>query len=688
MLSKNTFVMIVVSVLLTMHQVSAGEGESKNLISNDSGWASLDQGESGEFEITESGLLIKNNEDDRFIIINDERFTGSFYAEASFAKDENVALALIQRKGTEPDPDNYTMIRVDTNEEGQVVVSVNDRQNGIDNVLDYTGKHLRRIEDMEPERRDDYDHVLDGTQYSVPFTQTAKKVRIFRESNSGFFHFYYAVAKELRGERAEGWMELAPSKDWGEPGTEYSVALISDNAGTVEYNSVEAAVKPLRDQDDSRTGFRAVRREYNWTGFFGDAVVVTFDDFFPWSDNDIKYVFWAETNFIPAWHINNQLLFTYEFVETWEGGNPGCHEPMSDRILRWASVNILEDNDVRKVVHYHYVLINPDYKVPMNDQGSQLPEVDEYYTFYPDGSGTRHIVYTPKLDTDYRQRHELAELIAIAGTESHAKPYFDSPALTLTNLQGNVEMAHPGLKIDYGSHIDDWKQVIMSVHLKNQPDVFCVFSTDPDVPDTWSGYKIRYEIAWQSVNGTSNHWPVNKRPFTGNNGSGATWEEEVTHSCLMSLGVIEGIEWDDHYKVDDRGRKFREWVSLIGLNESGDVAGIRNKTSSWLFPGKVTVKNGCSFLKVDYRKKCLVFERTGEEYVCEFTLDPSAENSVLINPSFLIRNWEENDDISVLVDGKSVDESRIRADITGAKELLVWIYETIDSESLVKISSN
>jgi hypothetical protein len=312
--------------------------------------------------------------------------------------------------------------------------------------------------------------------------------------------------------------------------------------------------------------------------------------------------------------------------------------------------------------------------------------VDEYYTFYPDGSGTRHIVYTPKLDTDYRHRHELAELIAIAGTESHARPYFDSPALTLTNLQEDVELAHPGLKIDYGSHIDDWEQVIMSVHLKDQPDVFCVFSTDPDVMDTWSGYKIRYEIAWQSVNGRSNHWPVNKRPFTGDNGSGATWDQEVSHSCLLSLGVLDGIEWDDHYKIDQRGRKFREWVSLIGLNEAGDLDGIRSKTKSWLFPGKVTAKQGCKFLQVDYQKKCLVFEKSGESNTCEFSIDPSGNNSTLVNPALLIRNWGQDKDISITIDGESVAKKYVRKDIINGNELLIWVYETIDSKSTISIS--
>ena len=39
-------------------------------------------------------------------------------------------------------------------------------------------------------------------------------------------------------------------------------------------------------------------------------------------------------NYIPAWHINNQLLYTYEFVETGLAGSNVCYEPMSDRLRR------------------------------------------------------------------------------------------------------------------------------------------------------------------------------------------------------------------------------------------------------------------------------------------------------------------------------------------------------------------
>lgn len=635
-------------------------------------------------------LIVTTSGGAKYGVYHSVPVSGHFYAEAVFEADEHIGIALIQAKNGKPDVDNYTMLCVDTNDEGIVVVSVKDCQNGVHNVLDNTGKlqpalknRRRRFQDA-----DTYEHVLTGKQYSVPFDETNKRIRIFRDSPAGFFHFYYAVKKNIRGKAATGWMELAPSKDWANKDRKYYVALVACSEGRAVFDGVEVVLKPTADKDDRKTGFSASRREFNWSGFFGDAVVVTFGDAFKFRNKDIKFVFWSEMNYVPAWYLHNQLMFTYEFVETWGGGNPGCHEPMSDRLLRWSRADIVEDNAVRKIVRWHYVLCNPDYKVPDDDKGRQLPEVDEYWTFYPDGSGTRYIVYTPKLDTDFRAANEVAELISLAGSATDSKPFFDSPALTFLNLDGGLQDAHPGPKFDFGSHLDDWDQMIMAVHFKDEPDIFCAFSTDENIPETYSGYNIEYEIAWQSVNGRHSHWPVGKRPFTGNNGSGGTWKAEVSHSCLVSCDVRTGTGWQDHFKIDERGRKYRDWVSLVGANKPGDLEGLRDKTRSWLYPGKITMlDNSSRFLKNDYSQKILLFEKTGTEKLCRFEITPDENSSVLINPAVRINNWGPYPVGSVMINDKTLPMGKYRFDLLDGKDLLIWINMTVDSKTRFTIST-
>jgi hypothetical protein len=630
-----------------------------------------------------------------------QSFAGHFLVEAEIEADKNVGLVVMQEKNGEPDVRNWTMICVDQNEQGQVVVSVKDCQNGKYDVLDNTGltnfnppQRSREDDDEEEDEEetkihigsDLYEHVLTGIQYSVPFTETDKKIRIFKETNGGFFHFYYAVRQTIHGKEVSDWMELRPSKDWANPDQRFYVALVALDKGEAVFNSISVIEKPKADLDDRNTGFKVTQREFNWSGFYGDALVVSFDQAFSYHEKDIKFTFWTEMNYIPAWHIDNQLLYTYEFVETWGGGEPGCHEPMSDRLRRWTSVNVIEDNPVRKVIHWHYVLCNPDYRYPHNDKGEQAPEVDEYYTFYPDGSGTRHITYTPKMDTDFRAPHELGELISLAGSQTNSGLLHARPALTMLNLDGDVRQAHPGPKFDYYSDFDDWKQQILAVHLTNGPDVFCVFSSDPEVPETYSGYKIRYENAWQRPDINPVHWPVNKRPYTRPFSSGGTWDAEVSHACLLSWGVRDGIEWTDHYKVDQRGRKFREWVALIGLDEPNALESIKNKTRSWLFPGDVKVaENAGKFVKIDFQKKSLVFDLKGGSKACQFTLEMTDKGGGIINPAIEIQSWGTSEIESIQIDGKEVQKSKYRTYLTSDGHLLLWIEGNLSAGANVVI---
>jgi hypothetical protein len=609
--------------------------------------------------------------------------SGHFYAEVDFGKDKNTALAFIHEKNGKPDIDNFTMINVSTNKNGKVVVSLKDRQDGVDNVLDNTGRLGKKR----------YTHVLDN-QYSVPFTKTNKKFRIFRDNASGFFHLYYSVKKEIRGKQADGWIELAPSKDWSGPNQEFYIALvcISENSSAkAQFNSVKIIQKPTHDIDDTRTGFKATKRDYNWSGFTGDAIVITFGDEFEFRSKDRKFVFWTENNYIPAWHMNNQLLYTYEFVETWGGGSPGCMEPMSDRLRRWSSVELLEDNDVRKVVRWHYVLCDPDYKIPTYLEGTQLPEVDEYWTFYPDGLGLRNIIYTPKLDSEHRSSHELTELIVIAGSLTNPSDHLASPALTVMDITGDEYSYHPG-SVYKKDTINKWPQVIATVHFKDAPDAFNVFSTDKNIPETYSHYPIDFDLSWHSIGYKFCHWPVGLEPYQLAFKTFGTWKCQVSHTSLLGAGVHEGSDWNDYYEFDARGRKYRQWVSLVGLNEPGYFEGIRIKTTSWLYPGKVTMlDDNCKFEKINYNKKELVFTKT-KNNICSFTVEPPVAemkngvvpSTTLINPVVKINDWG-NKSAKVIVNDRTLREDKDYKVALEQNALLIWIRGAFDSITTFRI---
>ena len=207
----------------------------------DESWKKISiNGNDGEFEIAEGKLFIKNN-NEYFGLYKNLPLAWHFIVDLEFKVDANIGLALFQNNNGMPDLQNFTMLCVDT-KDGIVEVEVKDCQNGINDVLDFTGKTNFEFE-MTEERRelnirpDLYTHILTGDQYSVPFTETNKTIRIFREDNSDFFHYYYQVSKINNGKKFVDWMELRPSPDWAEPNTEYFIGIIGTRRGETIINN-------------------------------------------------------------------------------------------------------------------------------------------------------------------------------------------------------------------------------------------------------------------------------------------------------------------------------------------------------------------------------------------------------------------------------------------------------------------
>ncbi|QHT62317.1 hypothetical protein GXP70_21610 [Paenibacillus lycopersici] len=553
-----------------------------------------------------------------FAVTEGDPIHGHFVAELAFRADRHVGLALIREIDGQPDVSNFTAVCIGEDEPGgNIVVRVEDCQHGVRNVRDATGTL------SEEEKRRRYATVLNGS-YSVPFKETANRLRIFRDDAAGMFHFYYAVRLEINGVWHDDWMELCPSKDWLPPGTAFFAAAIAagcENAqDEIEIVSLERRQTPSGDRDDRNTGFAVTKREYHWSGAMGQALVVTFDERCSYADRDVKFVFWDQMNHVPAWHMNNQFLYTYEFVESWAPETEkGCFEPMSDRLNAFNAVEVLEDNAVRKVIRWRYLLTNPDYKVwPDMDVGTQQPEVEERYTIYPDGTGTRHIRYAPKLDMEFRNWHELEESIVIAGTTSLPADHIHEIPLTMLNLSGAVkqydrawydENVKTGGKEIFQqggdrAEIEGWEEMIQVAHFTGgAPDAFIVFANDPKFTDACPPYRATTDISWHSYIYQMSHWPVNKEPYEEAFKSGTTWPGQVSHSSVAGVEAWNDIAWDDGYKVDANGRRYREWVALFGIETPFTHDRIAAKTRSWLYPGHVRVIGGSARLvRYDYGK--------------------------------------------------------------------------------------
>ena len=611
-----------------------------------------------------------------------ERF-GGYYAGSSFSghfevvvdidQDHGVGLALIKEVNGEPSFGDYSMITVNTNDDDIVEIKLTDSQGGSKDILDNT-----YVAD-----RSRYTQLVSGDEYSIPYDQTAKKLRILRHEKEQFLHFYYAVEKQIKGEVFLDWMELAPSKEWGTMPDDYFIGVFSLE-GTVRFDNILVNQLPLIDRDDTGEGFKITERPYTWTGYTDDALVVTFGNQFPFANEDRKFVFWELANNIPVWHLNSSSLFTYGFVETWGGGNPGCHEPMSDRLLGHSDLEIIENNDVRKVVKWSYDLINPDYKVPTHDQGEQLPEATEYYFIYADGSVVRKIQYAPKLDSDFRNWHEVMELMVIAGENQRPGNLLEYPSLTFHELGRDKIEFNNESETSFRNNNQRLGATTMTAHVENAPDLFTAFSDDVTVPETYTGLPLNYEVTWHDRKHNFGHWPVNKEPYVEPCKSWSTWPQQLAHTSLVGMGIDLGQDWQNNFLEREDGRKYRQWLSILGMNAKNMDVTVEDKTNSWLFPGDVEMLNDSAiYVGYSHEDKYFEFETALDKPACYFTASPKTK---LVNPILRINQWGDNL-VYVNMNGKPLEINDYVINIDENGDLLLLITGAYVGEVRFEISS-
>jgi hypothetical protein len=648
----------------------------------------------GSFQIMEGNLSIDSEGVGFYGVYNIQPVKGHFYVVADYADDDNVALVLFHNKDGKPDPDNYTLIRVETRK-GTVQAAVNDRQQGSKDVLDLTSSDIPHT-DGHPD--DGYVHLLEGDQISLPYRETDKRMKIFRHNGPNYFQYYYGVRKSFYGKEGADWMELRPSPNWMAEGS-YYVGLVS-TGGHAEFIGVQVRTPPLTDRDDTATGFALTQRDYHWSGYTGPAYVITFGEENPFREQDLKFVLWSEFNWVPHWYLTDQLAFSYEFVETWTGPDTdwdqtGCYEPMSDRLRVHSDVTVIEDNPVRKVLRWEYSLLNPNYEIPYN-RGSQMPLVQETFTLYPDGIGVRHIRYYPKLDIDEVDWNEVSEPMLISGNNSNSTDFADNPPLTLYDLEGRSQELGKTNKFGYGSEVDEYPQVIAQVHFNKEhglPDIIEVFSTDPSYPDTYPGLPLRFEHTWQSPDVILTHWPVNKRPYHGMAYSSARSVDphvEVSHASLVSVGCREPDVYpaNSHYEKYGRidpsnGRTYLEWSFLIGPVAHRDFREATQRTRSWLIRDEhILADNAASEFKgVSFTEKAFVFRSVKDVAACDFTVNLP----VLINPVIRVEDWSGSASVAVSINGTPLQQGAFRSWLKSDGDLLIFMHKTLKGNSEISI---
>ncbi len=530
-------------------------------------------------------------------------------------------------------------------------------------------------------------------------TRTDGRFRIFRDAASGMLRFYVGIRKQIQKEWCAGWIELSPSPDWSAGSGRFYVGVCVRSgeaaSASARFRDLRAVRVPTEDRDDRGAGFAVTRRDCNWSGFLGEALVVTFGPECPFARDGRKFLFWSQANYLPLWLMDNQYCPAFGNNETWGGEavSGACFEPMSDRLLRYSSVEVVEDNAVRKSILWHYAQIDPDY-VPYGwrQGGTQLPYSDELWTFYPDGTVIRRDRYYPCLDTDQPPHPlgvKLFQADVVFGSRSVPADYLDPQCLSVLSVAGDlVQLAWPGREGDFRPP-RDWKAVIAAVHSckPGMPDTFNAYAQDEAVPETFANPPMDLLSTWHRSHWWRfSHWPCDKEPYMWASNSQIEGRGQVTHCSLFHIGANRDLGWQESFKVDPaNGRKYREWVSLHGLVPRRAYAEMRRRTASWLYGGKVKVTDeGCKFVGRDVARMELCFEALTPRASCRFILSPAPGTPAVLHPVVRVNGWGDRP-IRVRLDGRLLaQDADYRACVEGGAAL-VWLNEAVEKPGALAV---
>jgi hypothetical protein len=381
-------------------------------------------------------------------------------------------------------------------------------------------------------------------------------------------------------------------------------------------------------------------------------ILVRFDQ------SPVKLIFWRGTAYGAIWVTENELLMGDQSLEATGGATGmGCAEHMSDKQCRYARVRIVENNAARAVVHWRYAINDIKYQIahpdPVTDWGDWA---DEYYYIYPDAVSTRYqILWSDNL------KHEWQETIVLNQPGTRPEDNIELDALTLGNMNGE-------------SYTYSWKErprrgrmkpdnpTIQITNLKSKCRPFIIFQPKSGIKLFTGGIEDWSHFPWW------NHWPVSQLP---NDGRRTTVPDRPAHSSLS-----QSIEDSEVIKQDKEQGTFTA-VTLTGMTDK-EVKGLVPLARSWNNPAALKVPSrGYVGEGYDRNQRAYVIRRKNGLKISAVNFElVASEESPLVNPAFVVKNWGRIR-ASLVINDEKMGWSKnhrvgYRKTIDGA-DLIVWI---------------
>jgi len=395
-------------------------------------------------------------------------------------------------------------------------------------------------------------------------------------------------------------------------------------------------------------------------------IVVNFDQ------GSYKMVFWRGTNYNMNLVTENGKWVGDQSAERSGGGTIGCCEHMSDKQCRYAHVRMIENHDARVVVHWRYALCDVLYKIARQDRLTGWGAwADEYYYIYPDGVAVR-----------YFQVHgvngcSITEPAALNNPGEKAEDNLHVEAITTANMAGEIR-----------SHSwDPWPSSgrtgapftnalpnanISVVNFKSVSKPYYIYEPGTSIIPYGGGTKeLRKEY---SKFPTWNHWPTSLDP---SDGFYPVVADRVTSSAVTS----------PEPPMKQRPDGSVEGRFIMGLTDK-PIEKLAPLARSWLQPPQLKIiASGFSSEEYSRDQRAYLLTRQAKDQTgLEFEL-AADENSPVVNPAFVIRNWGQSDAV-LKIDGQIVKPGRNfrfgRSRTLDGTDLIVWIMK--ESARSIKVS--
>ena len=372
--------------------------------------------------------------------------------------------------------------------------------------------------------------------------------------------------------------------------------------------------------------------------------------------NPVKFVFWKGTNYIPCMVNDKNQYYSNEFNETWyTSGGSGCQEPMSDKKLLTTHARIIENSPARTVVEWRVALMDTKSNIQANyDSISNWGDwTDWLFYIYPDGLAVKHM----RLYTSGKLNHEWQEGMAIIGENTRPEEVIEqSPVYYYVNDSGKV--SRYDWKNAFTQKIDYASQRIFVANFKSDWDPFTICNfTGGDIYNN-------NEYRPYSVFCNWNHWPTS---LIKSDGRFTSVPDRATHSSLNH------IFWD-LYRTHPGDVPWYEKIMMEGMSnqKAGDLYPL---SCSWLNPPSVTNISGSD--SVVYLQSQRAFQVNAKSMDIRFSIQAN-EKQPLINPCFVVENWNSDQNCQFLVDGKLLQEGinfrqGIVRNTQGRQTLVLWL---------------